>query len=357
MKIGILTYHRAHNYGAILQAIATRVALQSMGHEVFYVDYWPNYHRDMYKIFSYKKFMKLGIGGKLKYLILIITKYKLFKSRINSFQQSISEHIAPYCKPIDYPYDVVVIGSDQLWRKQAALSDYNSFYFGQNDINTKRQITYAVSMGLMPDNKKEMMRIKELLGNVDSISVRETDLAQLVNDLGYNCEVNIDPTFLLSQKKWETIIPSFTSTEKYVLYYNFQVGAFIDEEVYRFAESKRLKVKIITGGILYKNRKGDVMYSASVNDFISLIKNAEYVFTSSFHGLAFSIIFNKQFYASYSRNSNRARTLLETLGLQNHLIQKQVKIMDLPVIDYSEVNSLISNMRSKSLNYLTNNLR
>lgn len=354
MKIGILTYHRAHNYGAILQAIAIRVYLQELGHEVYYVDYWPDYHKEMYKVFSWSTFKKFGIGGKIYYLRRIITKYGTIKQRINSFENAISKYISPYCKPTEFPYDLVVIGSDQLWRKQS-ICGYDPVYFGKNNINTTKQITYAVSMGLMPKDSAEKKIIKKMLRNIHAISVREHDLFELVHELGYQCEVNVDPTFLLTQQMWEEIVPSKEISEKYVLYYNFQRGAFCDEEIYRFARKKKLKVKMILGGVPQK-RNEDAIPVANIDDFISLIKNAEYVFTSSFHGLAFSLIFNKQFYASYLRNSNRAKTLLETLGIENRILQNKVEIPELSRIDYSEINPKIQELRELSNKYLNHNL-
>ena len=355
MKIGILTYHRAHNYGAILQAIATRVYLQELGHEVYYVDYWPDYHKEMYKVFSWSTFRKVGIRGKYNYLRRIITRYGTIKQRINSFEGAISKYISPYCKPTDFPFDLVVIGSDQLWRKQS-VGGYNPVYFGKNNINTPKQIAYAVSMGLMPEDRADKKIIKDLLCNIHSISVREYDLSELVHELGYQCEVNVDPTFLLTQQMWEKVVPSKKIPEKYLLYYNFQGGAFCEEEIYRFAKKKKLKVKIISGGVQLKASE-DAIPTADIDDFISLIKNAEYVFTSSFHGLVFSIIFNKQFYASYSRNSNRAKTLLKILGIENRILPNKVAIPELSRIDYSEIIPKIQELREISNKYLNQNLK
>ena len=113
---------------------------------------------------------------------------------------------------------------------------------------------------------------------------------------------------------------------------------------------------MISGGV-HQEANEDAIPAASVDDFISLIKNAEYVFTSSFHGLAFSIIFNKQFYASYSRNSNRAKTLLQTLGIDNRILQNKVEIPELPIIDYSGINPQIQKLRENSNNYMNQTLR
>lgn len=149
MKIGIVTYHRTLNYGAVMQSLATRFALEEMGHEVYYVDYWPDYHRRLYECFSFRRFVRCIFKfHAVSYLKMSVWK----KRRHDNFDVFFKRYIYPYCRPIDENYDVVIYGSDQIWRKQIALRTYNPFYFGKNDINTKHHVSYAASMGILPDN-------------------------------------------------------------------------------------------------------------------------------------------------------------------------------------------------------------
>ena len=119
MKIGILTYHRSHNYGALLQAIALRKVLSDMGNEVFFIDYWPNYHRHMYALFSVKWLInRPGRKSKLLYIKDCLLHCSVRKQRKQNFDLFISHFILPYISSCDDSYDVIVHGSDQIWRKQ-----------------------------------------------------------------------------------------------------------------------------------------------------------------------------------------------------------------------------------------------
>ena len=95
MKIGIITYHKSHNYGALLQAIALRIKLIQMGHEVYFIDYWPLYHKQLYDFFSFKEMFNYGIKDAIKYGGKIILSYKKRKKRIASFMRFIEELSSP----------------------------------------------------------------------------------------------------------------------------------------------------------------------------------------------------------------------------------------------------------------------
>ena len=162
MKIGILTYHRSHNYGALLQAIALRKVLADMGHEVTFIDYWPAYHRHMYALFSFHWMMsRKGIWSKWSYLKYCFCNYSARKKRKLSFDKFISEYIEPYTSSMDESYDVVIHGSDQIWRKQPEINTYNPVYFGCHDIVARRKVSYAASIGTPPQKDEEKQIIKE----------------------------------------------------------------------------------------------------------------------------------------------------------------------------------------------------
>ena len=107
MKIGIVTYHRTNNYGACLQAVATRFVLEQMGHEVYYVDYWPDYHKEKYLLFPWKTLKKSNFLQKVKFVLRFIKYFKSQKRRIKNFEKFFYNHIYPYCRPTDDYYDVV----------------------------------------------------------------------------------------------------------------------------------------------------------------------------------------------------------------------------------------------------------
>lgn len=355
MKIGIVTYHRTNNYGAVMQALATRFVLEDMGHEVYYVDYWPDYHKEMYALFSKRKFKKSNIMGKAGLLLLLLLRHKASKRRIDNFEKFFHTYIYPYCRPVDESFDVVIYGSDQIWRKQGALGTYNPFYFGDNKIKTQHHISYAASMGVLPDNDADKEKVKALVSHLEKISVREEGLRQLLLSLGFeNIALSVDPTFLLSSEEWNRRLPSEEyKGEKYALLYMVGLRAFDMKEVKKFTVSKGLKLIVLRGNATSIETKTNIT-SASPYEFISLIKNAEYVFTASFHGLAFSIIYGKQFFASFKRNSGRAESLLNLIGASNRLLPPMDSIpQDLEPIDYVDVHNKLNVVRQESLKYLS----
>lgn len=354
MKIGIVTYHRTLNYGAVMQSLATRFVLEEMGHEVYYVDYWPDYHKEMYELFPKKRFKKFDFLHKVNFLRLLLLYYKSKKRRIENFEKFFRTHIYPYCHPIDDSYDVVIYGSDQIWRKQKSLGAYNPFYFAKNELKTKRHISYAASMGILPGNEADKEIVKELVSHLDKISVREEDLRQLLLSLGYdNISLSLDPTLLLSSSEWDKHLPTEEYTgKKYAIVYLFESNPFNMKEVRRFTEDRGLKLIILRGFATTKETETNIT-SAGPYEFIRLIKNAEYVFSASFHGLAFSIIYGKQFFVSFKSNAGRAKSLLKVIGCLERLIVPQRSIpQNLPPVDYEKVSKILMANKEESINYL-----
>jgi len=354
MKIGIVTYHRTLNYGACLQAIATRVALEKLGNEVYYVDYWPEYHSLKYKPFSLKKLKYISVLGGIKYILDSLRYYKYRRERINNFTPFFEKYIYPYCCDVNEEYDVIIYGSDQIWRKQPELKDYNPIYFGMNNFRTKRHVAYSASMGILPASDRDKDKVKKLVSHLDKIAVREENLKELLIGLGFgDTRITLDPTLLLDKNEWDSIIPSKSPVEfKYMLLYSIGNSAFDIEKVKGYAKKHGCELVVLSGNAKQKSTK--LVYTTDGPDkFLSLIRHAECVFTSSFHGLAFSIIFEKEFFASYYKNSNRAETLLNLLEIKGRLLPPKTSIpQDVPPIDYKEVRSRLEVLRQDSLSFL-----
>lgn len=354
MKIGIVTYHRSHNYGALLQAIAIRVVLKSLGHDAYYVDYWPSYHRRMYSMINFKQILNWHIRSNIKYLHNLCLTYKSKNRRRLSMFKFIKEYIEPYCLPTTEKFDIIIYGSDQIWRKQSETHKYNPVYFGKNEFKTKKNITYAASMGIIPTSIKEKETIQKLVSNLDAISVREKSLAQLLETLHFsNVRINLDPTLLLTQEQWNNIIPSQNyNGPRYLLYYNLQPNAFSLEKIRKFAIRKGLTLKIIYGNAIKHEDKNNIS-STSADGFLELIRHSEFVFTSSYHGLVFSLLYAKPFYASFETNVERAKSILSILGLQEYLLSPKTDIPeDFKEINYKQIFTTLNSLRAESIDYL-----
>lgn len=322
MKIGILTYHRAHNYGALLQAIATRKILEEIGHEAYYVDYYPDYHKRLYAPFHWQDFRSGGIKYMIGYLLDIPAK----KKRFNIFHSFIKKEVEPYCKPLNTTYDAVLYGSDQIWRKQPYINDYNPFYFACNNIKSKKHIAFSASMGVISNSSQDKKRICEMLSRFDHISVREDDLLNLAKDLGYNDTIKtIDPTLILSKQSWEKILPTTIAPRKeYLLLYELRKG--FDESAVRDFASKQ-GLEIVKLAETRNKNAGNARKYDNPYEFVNLIRNARFVCTSSYHGMVFSIIYGKPFYVSFASNADRAASLLSQLDISQYLLQPQQKVL------------------------------
>lgn len=354
MKIGILTYHRSHNYGALLQAIALRKVLADMGHEVTFIDYWPDYHKHMYDFFSWESLRDSeNLKDALKYIKNIVLFPVSRRERIRNFNSFIEKNIVPYISSMKDSYDLVIHGSDQIWRKQPEIHTYNPVYFGKQQINTKRNISYAASMGVLPDKDADKQLLKNLLCHLDKISAREDSLKNLISELGYECRQDIDPTLLMTGNEWCDLLGiKKETTERYVLYYKLLSNSFDEKQILLFAKRHGLKLKILNSSVYRFGSDRDIT-TADPKQFLELVCNADFVFTSSFHGLVFSILFHKPFFCSFSKNASRAESVLHTCGIAERLLPPCSSIPDqVKEIDYSEVETKLKSLRSNSLNYL-----
>lgn len=357
MKIGILTYHKSHNYGALLQAVALRYQLCKMGHEVFFIDYWPKYHSSMYSFFSINYALSHGLKSSIAYFTNFIFCFNKRKKRIESFNNFINTNIIPYCKEYSNKeeYDAIIYGSDQIWRKQRGLKNqFNPVYFAKNLIKTKRNIAYAASMGQLDLFEKDYKFLKSTLVNFNKIAVRETSLQTILQKININAPLVLDPTLLFSKNDWENIYKlNKPCNHKYVFYYRLQKNAFNEKNIYDFAKNRGCKVIILDGAA--KLNTNNALSSANPIEFLSLIKYAEFIFTSSYHGLVFSLIFNKEFVTSFTTNADRANSLLTNISLQERLLTPHSEIpCSYKKIDYVKVNNLFESLRKSSIDYLDN---
>ncbi|WP_455586592.1 polysaccharide pyruvyl transferase family protein [Bacteroides sp.] len=359
MKLGILTYHRTLNYGGCLQAMATRVVLEQMGHEVYYVDYWPDYHSYFYEPFSINKLVKThGVKNKLSLLLNAVKYGKCQEKRRENFDVFLETEIIPFCRPMTESYDAVIYGSDQIWRKQPVLNEYNPIYFADNSIPTKKHIAFSASMGIIPTTDSDKKNLEKMLTTFNSISVREKELQTYCSQItNIDIQLTADPTLLLPEYVWQGILNiGDYQGPQYILVYALH-DTFDFHEIAKFAKSRGLIVKIIYGDAKQADSQS-VITTAGPVEFLRLIKNAEFVFSSSFHGLAFSLIFKKEFLVSFGSNSGRAKSLLAEVGLSNRFIFPKSKISEkLTLIDYGKVEQKLQGLRQRSINYLNESLK
>lgn len=348
MKVGILTLHRANNYGAALQCYALQYALKAIGYESWIIDYRQPDTEKSYKIFQWNTIRQDIRNPRLLCKDLTIRPLLAFlrQRAFNHFRKRFhATH--PIYKPTDMPQDIDVylIGSDQLWSIQCMGNNIEPVYFGEFPHPANSRICgYAISSNIDSLEAIGGNKLCKYLQNFDVISMRENEIAEFIQKkTDREVRVDIDPTLLVDSNVWEALtIPKTPSKDKYVLTY------FLLPEQKKYAEifAHRLGLKLIEVGKV----------ALSPIDFLTYIKHATYIIGGSFHIAVFSVIFRKQFFI-IKKNSSfdvRSVTLLHNLHLDNHLIEAEELLqIDANLSTNFEAASMaILTMRKHSIEYL-----
>lgn len=369
-KVAILTWLNNENYGSILQAYALQRFIIKSGYDAIDIDYNPSSIVRLENWLVNRNSPKLFVDKLKKKSNKILNKNKIdFSIRKQKFDQFKKENInitKRYSKfkeleNINNKYDIYVCGSDQIWSPKLMNP---VFFFSFLDKN-QYKISYAPSLGVSYISKEKEKKIAELLDPFSYISVREQQGKEILNSIGLNKDVTVqvDPTILLTAEEWKRIINSSKEKEKYILLYLLSDNEEYIKKVKEIAHENNLKVRIILTDIGPFNTGFDEVKDSGPKEWLTLINNAEYVFTDSFHGAIFSMIFNKQFtlfkrFCDNKKNSENSRihNLANVFGIENVIADKDTIIDIEHKIDYSEINKKIEKERKKSSEWLLNAL-
>lgn len=361
MKIGILTFHRSTNYGAQLQTFALYTFLSKLGYNVSVVDYWPDYRKQEDCFISLTKMSLMSIKAKMLYIkTQLLTCIRSYRRRKKS-SSFCSNHLT-LSQPTDR-YDLCIYGSDQIWRyfNRYNKKGFDFEYFGNGKVSANHRITYAASMGAVAfaNTEVEEKFIQKVSANFDRLSVRESDLQKYLDSKGISSEQVCDPVFLLKKEDWNSLIDKkYIPKYKYIFYYNLQNLGYATHYVNELARKKGLKVIELRGKVPEFHYGNRYRITAGVEEFISLLSGAEFVVSSSFHGVALSLCLQKQFvYASKDTNSNRVMSLLSKFQLDYRRITKQTKDYIFNDIDYTTITHQIVSMANRSGNWLIDNIK
>lgn len=367
MKICIITCHDVYNYGASLQAYALMTYLAREGHEVSIIDYKPDYLSGHYRLTAVTspRWEKDWIR-KTIYILLKLPERLLVFPRKWAFDHFTKRYLK--LTPTRYtdnvrlkenpPYaEVYVCGSDQIWNCQFPNGYDPAFYLDFIPLG-RRRISYAASFAMdsLPQELKAIL--KERIDKLDAISVREMDAIRLLKELGISRGVQVvDPVFLLERQCWEAMA-TFHPKEKYVLVYSFDNEKRISEIARHYAAEKRCKIYSVNARPLKCADRN--WHYASPTDFLGLVMYAEHVLTSSFHAVAFSLIFNRQFTAigREEKLNSRMTSLFQSLKIpEQYCPAGQSDIQTMQPINYTKVNPILQQMIIFSKEYLSKNLR
>ncbi|HAS8338590.1 polysaccharide pyruvyl transferase family protein [Vibrio vulnificus] len=356
-KVGIVTFHNAHNYGAVIQALALRKKIESYGFEVDFIQSPDSYIQNKYRKFPIKRESNESIVRFIKKTVHYFLDLKRNLTRYNNFQDFISNEIpVTLLNSEKKHYDYVVLGSDQIWNSNITKG-LDEIFFGRHTLlDAKKVIAYAASMGNATSKENIDDKFLNLVQNVDRLGVREDSLKTLMSEnISESVELNLDPTLLLDEHIWKSISPRKNNSERYILVYQVYNSKITDKVVDYLKEEYGYKVKVLSSAPPTVKMNENVLATASPYEYLELFANASFVVTTSFHGTVFSIINEVPFFTIKINEGvdKRSASLLANLNLtERHILN----IADLEKIDnemdFTMSKVFLEKMRLSSDKYL-----
>ena len=357
MKIGILSIYLHTNYGGILQAYALQTYLKKMGHDAIIIDggQYANYlpFGNCLRIVRWILVeVKKGRWPNL-YECPLFNNHKL-KPFINKNMKLMKYHKIKDIKSENF--DAIIVGSDQVWRKYGHIKDMAYYYLDFTSDWSIKRISYAASFGNADwlYNADETNRCSQMLEKFSGISVREFEGKVLCKKyLHAEAEVVIDPTLLFLKEHYlEFCQDSKLCSHDFLTY-------ILDKD-----ENKNKSLSILEGILgekSYEINRVDILgQKPSIESWLTCFRNAKFIFTDSFHGCVFSIIFNKPFivYSNPTRGTSRFKTLLNLLDLQERMVYNPTEIEAVynKNIDWNLVNNKLELLRIQAKEFLIKSL-
>lgn len=328
MKIGIITYSCAQNYGAVLQTYALYSVLKEMGHDVFVVDYIPERYQIGVEGYEDKYLEHTNFWKKNKLLMYIWkrTRYKCMKDNMKIFRDFLNKNVV--LSKTYYSYeellketpeaDLFVTGSDQVWNSDFLWGEKIDLPYYLAFSNGKK-ISYASSFGKTKLTNEEKPLIYNELRKYSHISVREKSGKNIVNELGLEAVDVVDPTLLYGGERFKAMAGEQTVQNPYILVFQITYDKRLVAMAQRLAKKvgKELVVIIPKMEDKLKAKKHSIVLP-KVEDWIAYFANTDYVITDSFHATAFSIMFHKNFTVNMAAGYNsRLNNILDHAGIEN----------------------------------------
>ncbi|AEB07294.1 hypothetical protein Corgl_1190 [Coriobacterium glomerans PW2] len=357
-SVGILTFQNTLNFGAVLQNYALYSIIASMG----FIPTVINYRSKKIELAERLVFGET-VKDNIKFLLsrTKAKKFEKFKSGMNFSEECDRQTIKDICAMFDY----IVVGSDQVWNTIITGSD-PTYFLDFLDDSSKRK-TYAVSMGFC-ELPNDMPEFKKLVSGFSSLLVREKTCSDFLSRIcphAVSLQVVVDPTLLIDPESWTSMacLPQYAKKKDYILVYDISESetTFIAARLIAKQTKKQIiRIQQNTFGGKFLGKKGiKSVRNVSPEQYLGLFKNAALTVVSSFHGVCFSIINQRDFYfATQVGNSNtnsRIYDLLDSLGIKNRSVQHLFSGTAEP-INWSVVDTHLATLRKRSLDLLESSL-
>lgn len=369
-SIGIITIHKINNYGSVLQAYALQKTCEDLGYNAEIIDYnFPNVAH------SNNKYAVRGVQPneprwiKILYALDLIRQHKGISAFVDRFQHlSVKQYNSPEDLKTDVPlYDVYITGSDQLWNPRFCNGDPTFMLHFAPEGSLRISYAASISANKLPEELHPLY--KKLLGKYAHISVRENSGANVIKEItGKDSTVVLDPTLLLNKDQWNEIAaPKRQFKKKYILCYflNYTFNAFpyVDELAQYMQKQTGFEIVRVARPPHYLGSPHThYKVGASPEEFLALVRDAEMVLTTSFHGTAFAVNYGKPvFTVVQDRNASDSRqvSLMQNLGLENQVLSVKDEMPDKSRFCY-DVNAeqvRLEVLRKSSMEYLQNAIK
>lgn len=359
MKVGIVTFHMAENYGSVLQAYALTSFLENKGYIAEIIDYYFEEDYRKYDLFRWRQYLK-----RPQTFLVDIRSYKIHKKRKKKFEQFRAEHLKISKKRVistnelkiyNNDYDSFICGSDQIWNLECTHG-LNDAYFLKFVQKGKIKVAYAPSTGAYKINDMVTAKLKNALKDFTKISVREESLKiDLEKICSREIDVVLDPTLLLTANNYRKIQKVQSDIEKKYIFIYILSGVRHNQKLIncakQLAKETGLHIKYVTDNINGHIKNAENCSGCGPEEFLSYISQSVYVITNSFHATVFSILFHKEFF-SFPRNGSKSRIfdLLNMLQLEERYVEQGS--LKCEKINYDQVDKILMKERQKSIKFL-----
>lgn len=353
MNIGILTFHSAANFGAVLQAYGLQESLGRLGHQACVADYVPRYAAE--SLFDVPRLHGLGLASWLRLVCRALVVLPVKWRRRQAFGGFVHRwlRLQPFHPDkADSTYDAFVFGSDQIWNAQLTGGGDPVYWGDFPAARGKRLVAYAASAGsveALPEGRESFKALEAF----KAVGVRERSLLdRLAADApALSPRLCLDPVLLAGREVFDGIAEPIKAPRPYLLLFTLDHSEAASRLAHQIAAEKHLEVvELLTYTVAL--RDSHAVNVATPGQFVSYVKRADYVVTSSFHGTAFSLLYQKQFcvVCPDSGRATRMADLLQELGLADRLVSNGQPIAS--PIDYASVQARYERMLAQSKAFL-----
>jgi len=355
------------NYGASLQAYALMKTISDFGVKCEIIQYHQN-HLDASAINRKIQIIDTEVKDCLRSAMLrtalkriranLKTKNEFCKIRcsyisFNKKNYRLSKLVYNKDDINRLKYDIVLAGSDQIWNP-LATKGFDDLFFGKG-INAYTA-TYAAS-GYNPYfDKKQDDNFLSLVRYLDKISVREGILKEFLSENNFESTHVLDPTLIANREIFDNTATDCKISDHYILVYYLGKCEFLEKSIKKISKNLGIDLLVVNGRQSEIYFKGKTINVSSPDEFIGLVKNAEYIITNSFHGVAFSIIYRKRFISFLFNNRDRVCGLLKKLQLSSRILDDKNEALAIEIIleeiDWKAVEKILFEEREKSITFL-----